>query len=323
MRWSPLALLLSCCNSPAPSAEVAPSAPTAPTPDDAASPPLEWKEVAPAARPAGDVFADNDGLWRCNDERCQHLAWSGGARREQPLPCADAASFAASQAGTHVAQVCGDQLKIVALATGATVTRALPFAEPDDLIVDDDGVVTATHEHSVARVTAREVLGPYALRLPADAITPAESADLYPARGPWLAYTHGAYAHELAWRATSSGPAEVTLGGGALWNGDQMWVSLMTNGYVRMTETGPVPVAGRIGAGLPGHGLLLETAPWGADGLIAQYEDAALLVDREFVTRRQIQLPNAPGDYGSVGSDPSGTRLYFVHTDGRISVASL
>ncbi|MFY0534396.1 hypothetical protein [Nannocystis pusilla] len=102
-----------------------------------------------------------------------------------------------------------------------------------------------------------------------------------------------------------------------------MWVSLMTNGYVRMTESGPVPVAGRIGGGLPGHGLLLSVLPWGADGLIAQYEGAALLVDRELNTRRQLRTPNAKDTYGTIGSDPSGAWLFFVHEDGKIAVAAL
>lgn len=323
MRWSPLVLVLACNNAPAPAPEAAPASAVAPTPDLAPAPALAWTVLAPATSPPGDVFADAGGIWRCTAGSCRHLAWSGGATREQALPCADTASLEASQAGTHLVQVCDDQLKITTLATGAVVTRKPPFPELDELIVDDDGVVTMTHEQSVARVTAKAVLGPFTLQLPADSLTPDRLADLYPARGPWLAHTHGAYEHELAWRASTPSPTAVALGGGALWNGDQMWVSLMTNGYVRMDEGGPIPVAGRIGGGLPGHGILLDTAPWGPDGLIAQYEDAALLVDRELVTRRQIALPNAPGDYGRVGSDPSGTRLWFLHTDGRITTASL
>lgn len=323
MRWSPLLLVLSCA-APTPSSPgAAPSPSVAATPDPTPTPALAWTTLAPATSPSGDVFADDAGVWRCTAGTCRHLAWSGATPRERPLPCADATDLEPSQAGTRVVQLCGNRLEITTLATGAAVQRELPFPEIDQLIVDDDGVVTVTHEQSVARITAKGVLGPFALELPADALTPDRLADLYPARGPWLAYTHGAYEQELAWRASTPSPTAVALGGGALWNGDQMWVSLMTNGYVRMDAGGPVRVAGRIGGGLPGHGVLLDTAPWGPDGMIAQYEDAALLVDREFVTRRQIQLPGAPNDYGRVGSDPSGTRLYYMHSDGRIDAAML
>src|SRR4051812_43224490 len=122
MRWSPLVLVLSCSSSPALSPQ---SSPATPAPEVAPSPPLAWSVIAPATSAPGDVFADDAGIWRCTAGKCQHLAWSGGATREQPLPCADTASLTASQAGTHVVQVCGDKLKITALATGAVVTRGL------------------------------------------------------------------------------------------------------------------------------------------------------------------------------------------------------
>ena len=63
--------------------------------------------------------------------------------------------------------------------------------------------------------------------------------------------------------------------------------------------------------------------PWGPDGLLAQYEQAVVLLDRELVTRRSLLTPNAKGTYGRAGSDPSGTKLYFVGPDGTISLASL
>ncbi|MCY1062177.1 hypothetical protein [Nannocystis sp. SCPEA4] len=286
---------------------------------------LEWKDIVTGVSASGDVFADARGVWRCEDGACEHRPWRGGDVGRQALPCAASNddNSAISPAGTRVVQVCDGKLVITTLATGEVVRRKLPFPELDDLEVDESGVVTVVHEHSVARVTAKGLQGPFALEVPKDAITPANFASLYAASGPWLAYTHGAYEKEVAWRASTSAPTEVALGGGALFNGEHMWVSLMTSGYVRMTESGPVAVAGRIGAGLPGYGLLLSVLPWGADGLIAQYEEAALLVDRELNTRRQLHTPNAKGDYGTIGSDPSGAWLFFVHSDGKIAVAAL
>ncbi|MCY0994952.1 hypothetical protein OV203_47940 [Nannocystis sp. ILAH1] len=330
-------VLVSCVDADAPA-----TAPPAPTPGEAGTPPsaaageatapdatvledLEWKDLVTGVSASGDVFADVRGVWRCEDGACQHRPWSGGDGGRQALPC-DASSddkFAVSPAGTRVAQVCEGKLAISTLTTGEVVRRKSPFPELDDLEVDESGVVTAIHEHRVARVTAKGLQGPFALEVPKEALTPTNFASLYAANGPWLAYTHGAYSDEVAWRASTPAPTQVALGGGALFNGEQMWVSLMTNGYVRMTESGPVPVAGRIGGGLPGHGLLLSVLPWGADGLIAQYEDAALLVDRELNTRRQLRTPNAKGTYGTIGSDPSGAWLFFVHEDGRIAVAAL
>lgn len=312
-------VLASCADSatPATGAAIAAAAPL-----DAA---VEWKDILTGVSVRGDVFADVRGIWRCEDGVCEHRPWREGAVSRRALPCnaSGAADYAFSQAGTHVAQVCEGALAITSLGTGEVVRRALPFPELDGLEVDESGVVTAIHDHSVARVTSQGVLGPFALEVPGDAISPADSAELHPANGPWIAYTHGAFAREVAWRASTPSPTAVALGGGALFNGDQMWVSLMTSGYVRMTESGPVAVAGRVGGGLAGHGILVGVVPWGPDGLIVQYEDAALLVDRELITRRQIQTPNAKGTIGTIGGDPSGAWLFFVHEDGRISAAAL
>ncbi|MEZ4454268.1 MAG: hypothetical protein R3B09_32740 [Nannocystaceae bacterium] len=320
MRWGVLFLVIACSaaeSAPAPTSTAAPeSAP--------AAAPLVWKDVFPAGR-FGEVFADARGIWRCVDGTCEHRTWSDGASTQRALPCdaSSRSSFAASQGGTHVAQICGESLAITSLADGEVVKRGSPFAETDGLIVDEAGVVTLVGGHEVVRVSAEGVLGPFTLTVPADAITPQDDAELLPARGRWLAYTHGAYAREVAWRTSTTAPAEVALHGGAFFNGDQMWVSLMSNGYVRMTEGGPVEVAGRFGGGLMGHGLLFDVVPWGADGLIAQYEDAALLLDRDLKTQRQISTPNAPETYGILACDPTGERLVFVHEDGRVVFAAL
>ncbi|MFY0534395.1 hypothetical protein [Nannocystis pusilla] len=179
--------LVSCADAAAP----ATGAPPAPTPGQVGTPPsatageatasdvtvlddLEWKDLVTGVSASGDVFADARGVWRCEDGACQHRPWSGGDGGRQALPC-DASSddnFAVSPAGTRVAQVCEGKLAISTLTTGEVVRRKLPFPELDDLEIDESGVVTAIHEHSVARVTAKGLQGPFALEVPKDALTP-------------------------------------------------------------------------------------------------------------------------------------------------------
>jgi len=282
--------------------------------------PVQWTPIAPATTDLFNVFADAAGVWRCTDASCAHHAWSGGAVRTRTLPCA-IRTFGSSPHGTHVAQVCDGKLVVTTLATGRSSTHELPVADVAELVVDDEGTVTATYDRSVVRVTATAVEGPFTLDVPRDAVV-SGSAELRPAIGPWLAYSDGAFSKEVAWRSGGAAPAAVPLHGGALFNGDQMWVSLMASGYVKMTATGPVPVRGDVRGGLPGYGVLLDDKPWGPDGLLAHYEQAVLLLDHELVPVCSLLTPNGKGQSGRLGSDPTGTRLYYAAVDGSISIAT-
>ena len=305
--------------------------------------PVSWQEVAPAREVtlgSYAYFADADGVWRCHKAACVRFGWEGRSSATVPLPCDS--QLVPSPSGTLVAQRCGGEVVVTSLPSGKLAFPRRPLEEVDELVVDDSGTVSATRS-SRARYAPEDddkVIGwdpavairikpngarkRYELDPPDDAIERGSKAGVHPARGAWLAYSDGAYHLEAAWRA-SDPPKQVALGGGALFNGDKMWISTMKNGYQRMTDAGPVALKNRFGGGLPGHGLLLDIAPWGRDGLIAQYETAFVLLDGELATKRVIKIPQLPKEQFlySVVSDPTGKRVCLATLDGRIRCTSL
>lgn len=298
----------------------------------AATEPGVWVEVAPAFVPGKvvvykAVFADHRGVWRCAIGRCEYFDAKGERGAAWPLACDASRQLAAAADGGFVAQVCGTDL--VVIETGTTQRRTQPLSEPDvyALVVDTGGTVTLT-----AIGAGNEVI---VLRFPSTGLAPrrtvvvnGSSASIEPGTGQLLAYTSGNGPREAAW-FDATPPIEVTADGLWMVNGEHLWLSKSTGGYLRQRARDSEPVRGAPKGGMPPCGIGLDVRPWGADGLLFSYERAVLLVDAQLeqvglvpLPQGTMQLVGFPAVERGLASDvvtsPDGRQLYVVLPDASV-----
>jgi hypothetical protein len=286
-------------------------------------------------RLARTVFATDDHIWLCRDDLCSGWSWPAPGFEADPapaatltLPCVPDLTGVAAR-GSYLAFVCDRWARAgrvtrlrISDATSKRfelplVARKLATELVVGVAVDDAGDITATTtDDRIFRISTTGAVKVWKVRVP-------ERAVLWPAVGPWLAYSDGAYSEEVAWRA-SVPSTPLHLGGGAFFNGSRMWVSHMQNGYFRWEGEAFVPTEGRFGGGLAGHGILSGIGPWQDDKLWVSYETAVLLLDEELREQRRLALPagTKPELSPTFGMNPAGTRCFAYHATGELDVGS-
>lgn len=301
----------------------APNEPTGPGVWTDVAPPLVPGEVVPAKA----VFADARGIWRCVNSRCEHFGANGEPGAAWELACGVSNRFVAAADGGVVAQICGTDLVVIETRTARRRTQSVATPEVDALVVDPRGSVTLT-----VRGAGDEVI---VLRYPPTGQAPRRTVvanrstgNVAPATGELLAYTDGNGPREAAW-FDGTPPVEVAVAGLSLVNGEHLWVSEMSGGYLRQRARSREPVRGAPKGGMPPCGLLLDSGPWGDEGLLFVYERAVLLVDAQLEGVGVVPLPGGTmtlRDAGTVArasasdvvASPAGDRLYATLPDGAV-----
>lgn len=285
---------------------------------------LAWQELE--ARPGDELhynihFEDQDSLWRCEGRRCQ-IRYGANVGRQVETPC-DAYRYptmfsSPSKSGRWLLQSCDGKAFVVDMETGRTRKLPVDATRVHAGIVDDAGTATLASRTSLFfRVPRRGKPKRFSVTPPKEALDQDADASLVPGHGPWIGFSDGAYEDEVGWRVGR--PARsVRLGGGAFFNGEHVWVSLMTGGYVQLRADGKQDaVTGRLGGGLPGKGLLMSIVPWGERGLIVEYEKAISLVDDQLETVREVALPKVEGML-DIGSNPQGDQIHLASPYGAL-----
>lgn len=289
--------------------------------------PGAWVEVASALVP-GElvlrpvVFADRRGIWRCAFGQCEHFGAKGERGAVWPLACDVSHQFVAAAGGGFVAQICGTDL--VVTNTRTTQRRTQPVPAVDAIVVDAGGTVTLT-----TRGAGNEVI---VLRYPPMGLPPLRtvvandsSGSVEPGTGQLLAYTNGNGPREAAW-FDATPPVLVTASGLWMVNGEHLWLSRSTGGYLRQRERDSEPVRGAPKGGMPPCGICLDESPWGADGLLFHYERAVLLVDDQLEEVGLVPLPTGTmqlkemppfrrGAASTVVASPDGRQIYVSLPD--------
>lgn len=313
-----------------PSGTVPPAAVSVePTPRPHSAPPPElpsdrWTE----ARPKGDgtlhflfTFQDEHRVWQCEGHSCSVVY--GPDAPPVRFPCVSTWDpTGASPSGTWVARICDDQLHLRSLVSLTPPPPPKPLGGRVflSLSVDDLGTVTATGQDGlVVRWPVGDALREVTLTNPHRTTGAAE--ELLPADGRWLAHSDNPEDTAVLWTSEPT-PKPIRTHGRAFRNRQQFWGSLLAGGYVRVDGTSLVPVQGRFGGGLGGHGFLMDIEPWGPRGLLIVYETAVQLKDPELETVAQITFPPMEGLL-DVGANPSGKRLHVAGPYGEIYLRGL
>lgn len=296
--------------------------------------PPGWNELAPPFVKGrlllgAAFFADDSAIWRCVAERCERFDLLGKPARQLRLPCAVRAvtfqsNLVASPSGTVVAMRCGAEL-VRLRSDGSLMGRSQASLDSEHMVVDDDGAVTTSIDRGQDRWTIARQRGEGA----PESVEVSSKSQVEPGIGVLLAWTNGNSGSELAW-VGGAPPKPVPFSGLALVNGEHLWISFSKGGYARLEGTSLTPVSGAPKGGLPPHGILMSSAPWGRKGMLFFYERAVVLVNEELEAVHQVELPRislslaydderlVTDRVSEVLASPSGNTLFARLADGSV-----